>query len=155
MSLTEKPMEIKPTRRLAIAVVCTAVALVTCASALALRMEIGAPIAAAAAQSGSQTGGDATLKVSAAVMAGQKISSVNPIYPPEAKADKVQGPVVLSVKINKDGEPVDVHVKQGVRSDLDESAVTAVQQWRWKPFLLNGNPTDVKTTVTVNYSLAP
>ena len=166
MSLTEKPMEIKPARRLAIAVACAAVALATCASALALRMEIGTPIAAAAQSgsgsgsgngsgNGSQTGANATLKVSAAVMSGQKISSVNPIYPPEAKADKVQGPVVLSVIINKEGEPTNIRVKTSVRTDVDESAITAVRQWRWKPFLLNGNPTDVKTTVTVNYSLEP
>jgi TonB family protein len=152
MNLTEKYTEIKGARRLAITVACAAVAFLTCASALALRMEVAAPASASAKQS-SDT--DRTLKVSAAVMAGQKISGPNPIYPAQAKADKIQGPVVLSLKINKDGEPENVHVKQGVRSDLDESAITAVQQWRWKPFLLNGNPIDVKTTVTVNYSLEP
>lgn len=152
MNLTEKYTEIKGARRLSIAAACAAVAFLTCVSALALRMEVAAPASASATQS---SGTDRTLKVSSAVMAGQRISGPNPIYPPQAKADKVQGPVVLSLKINKDGEPINVHVKQGVRSDLDESAVTAVQQWRWKPFLLNGDPIDVKTTVTVTYSLEP
>ncbi|MEO9073045.1 MAG: energy transducer TonB [Edaphobacter sp.] len=87
-------------------------------------------------------------------MAGHKISGVNPVYPPQAKADKVQGAVVLAVTINEEGAPVDVRVKKGVRDDLNESALTAVRQWRWKPYLLNGNPTAVKMTVTVNYSFA-
>ena len=78
---------------------------------------------------------------------------MNPVYPPQAKADKVQGAVVLGLTINEEGEPVDVYVKTGVRDDLNESALTAVQTWRWKPYLLNGNPTAVETTVTVNYSL--
>jgi len=155
MNLTEKHVEIRGRRRLAITVACAAVAILTCASALALRMEVAGPASASAAQSSAQAGNDKTLRVSPEVMSGQKISGPNPIYPPQAKADKVQGPVILSLKINKDGEPVNIIVKKGVRADLDESAVTAVQQWRWKPFLLNGDPTDVKTTVTVNYSLAP
>jgi outer membrane biosynthesis protein TonB len=48
---------------------------------------------------------------------------------------------------------MNIQVKQSVRDDLDESAVTAVRQWRWKPFLLNGNPVAVDSTVTINYSL--
>ncbi|MGD0445018.1 MAG: M56 family metallopeptidase [Edaphobacter sp.] len=150
MNLTEKPVEIKGSRRLAITVACAAVALLTCASALALRIEVGATATASATQSG---GTPATLRVSAEVMSGQRISGPIPIYPPQAKADKVQGPVILSLTINKGGEPINIHVKKSVRADVDESAVTAVQQWRWKPFLLNGDPVDVKTTVTVNYSL--
>jgi TonB family protein len=62
---------------------------------------------------------------------------------------------VLGLRINKEGEPVKIFVKQSLRPDYDQSAIDAVQQWRWKPFLLNGNPTSVKTTITVNYSLAP
>jgi TonB family protein len=152
MNLTENPVEIRRGRRLAIITVCAAVALLTCASALALRMEVSAPASASAAQSVSAP---TTLKVSSEVMAGQKISGPSPIYPPQAKADKVEGPVILFLTINKDGVPQNIKVKKSVRADIDESAVTAVQQWRWKPFLLNGDPIDVKTTVTVNYSLAP
>jgi TonB family protein len=110
-------------------------------------MEVAAPASSAQAES------SARLKVKAGIMAGQKISGVNPIYPSQARADKVEGPVVLSLTINQEGEPVDVHVKKGVRDDLDQSALTAVRQWRWKPYLLNGNPTAVDTTVTVNYFL--
>jgi TonB family protein len=151
MNLTKKHVEIRGKRRFAITAVCVAVGLATCASALALRMEVAAPTSASAAHAESL----ARLKVRAGIMAGQKISGVNPVYPPQAKADKVEGAVVLSLTINQEGEPVDVHVKKGVRDDLDQSALTAVRQWRWKPYLLNGNPTAVDSTVTVNYSLEP
>jgi TonB family protein len=149
MNLTRKYVEIRGTRRFAIAAACVVVGLATCASALALRMEIAGSTSALADHAQSKT----TLKVNAAIMAGQKISGPNPIYPAQARADKVQGAVVLSVIINEEGEPTNIQVKQSVRDDLDESAVTAVRQWRWKPFLLNGNPVGVDTTVTVNYSL--
>jgi TonB family protein len=151
MNLTGKRSEIKGARRFAITAAMTVVALATCATALALRMEV-APRGSAPV---TQSDNDQALNVKASVMAGQKISGPNPIYPAQAKADKVQGAVILLLKINKDGEPIDIRVKKGVRADLDESAVTAVQQWRWKPYLLNGDPTEVKTTVTVNYSLEP
>jgi TonB family protein len=149
MNLTRRYVEIKGARRIAIAAVCVVVGLGTCVSALALRMEVtGSPSALA-----DHADSTATPKVSAAIMAGNKISGVNPIYPAQARADKVQGAVVLSLIINEEGVPTNIQVKQSVRDDLDESAVTAVQQWRWKPYLLNGNPIAVDTTVTVNYSI--
>lgn len=151
MNLTKTDTEIRGTRRFAIAAVCVVVALGTCASALALRMEVAGSPSALADHAQSKK----TLKVSGGVMAGQKISGVNPIYPAQARADKVQGAVVLLVIINEEGVPTNIQVKQSVRDDLDQSAVTAVSQWRWKPFLLNGNPTAVESTVTVNYSLEP
>jgi TonB family protein len=49
--------------------------------------------------------------------------------------------------------PQNIRIKQSLRADYDQSALDAVQNWRWKPFLLNGNPIKVKTTVTVNYTL--
>jgi TonB family protein len=149
MNLTRKHVEINRVRRLTIAVACAAVALATCASALALRMEV----AAAASTSPDQI--HPKPKVSGAVISGNKISGVNPIYPAQARADKVEGAVVLSITIDKDGVPTNIQVKKSVRADLDESAVTAVSQWRYKPYLLNGNPTEVDSTVTITYSLAP
>jgi TonB family protein len=149
MSLTRSYIEIRGVRRFAIAATCVAVASITCGTALALRMEVATPAASSAAQAESPS----PLRVKAEIMAGQRIGGMNPVYPPQAKADKIEGAVVLALTINENGEPVDVHVKKGVRDDLDESALTAVRQWRWKPFLLNGNPTAVKTTVTVNYSI--
>jgi protein TonB len=92
-------------------------------------------------------------RVSAGTIAKQAISRPVPVYPETAKADKVQGAVVLSVIINKEGVPTDIRVHKGLRKDVDESAVTAVRQWRWKPYVLNGEPVAVQSSVTVNYSL--
>lgn len=161
MNLTEKRSEIKGARRFAIVAGMAVVALATCASALALRMEIAAKGSAPVVQSDSAQSNSAqpdsghALNVNASIMAGQRISGPNPIYPAQAKADKVEGAVILFLRINKDGEPIDIRIKKSVRADLDESALTAVQQWRWKPYLLNGDPTEVKTTVTVTYHLQP
>ena len=148
MNLTRKYVEIRGTRRFGIAAACVVVGLVTCASALALRMEVAGSPSALADHAQNKT-----LKINAAIMAGQKISGPNPTYPAQARADKVEGAVVLLVIINEEGVPTNIQVKQSVRGDLDESAVTAVRQWRWKPYLLNGNPVAVESTVTVNYSL--
>jgi Gram-negative bacterial TonB protein C-terminal len=46
-------------------------------------------------------------------------------------------------------------VSKSLRSDYDESAVAAVKQWRWETYLLNGDPIEVETTITVQYSLKP
>jgi TonB family protein len=78
-----------------------------------------------------------------------------PVYPMEAKTkkDTLNGPVVLAVTVNEDGVPTNVHVKKSLRADYDESALTAVKEWRWNPYLLSGNAVAVDTTVTVNYFL--
>jgi protein TonB len=56
------------------------------------------------------------------------------------------------VLINKDGVPTNISVQKGPQ-DLQKSALDAVHQWRWQPYLLNGQPIDVETTITVVYSL--
>jgi TonB family protein len=146
MNLTKRSREVSGVRRLAMVAACVAIGATTCVSALALRMGVGT----------DQDKTPKTLSVNASVMEGNLIIKKNPVYPAEAKANKdtLNGPVMLSVLINKEGVPVKVFVKQSLRADYDQSAMDAVQQWRWKPYLLNGNPTAVKTTITVNYSLA-
>jgi TonB family protein len=149
MGLTKRYVELRGARRFAIAVACVVVGLITCASALALRMEVATPSFVAT----DKNEGPARPKVNAAIMAGNIASKVNPVYPAQARADKIQGAVVLSVTINEEGAPINIQLKKSVRADLDESAITAVEQWHWKPYLLNGNPVAVDTTVTINYSL--
>jgi TonB family protein len=150
MNLTKSYEEIRGARRFAVAAACVVVGVATCASALALRMETPAPMLASTEQ---QAASPARLKVKASILAGQLLTHKNPAYPAQARADGISGAVILSVTINKDGEPINVAVKTGVRDDLDEAAVTAVQQWRWKPYLLNGEPVEVDSTVTINYSI--
>jgi TonB family protein len=149
MNLTRKRVEIKGVRRLAIAATCAAVGVATCASALALRMDVATPPAVA------QNGGSKPVKVAPAIMAEQSIYKKNPVYPPTAKETKdiINGPVVLHVIIGKDGAIKQIQVKKSLRADYDHSALEAVKDWTYKPFLLNGNPVEVETTVTVNYSM--
>jgi TonB family protein len=148
MNLTNRSAEVRGVRRFAMVAACAVIGVATCVSALALRMGVTA--------GASQNQTPKALSVNASVMEGNIISRKNPAYPAEAKANKdtLDGPVVLSVLISKEGIPVKVFVKQSLRADYDQSAIDGVREWRWKPYLLNGNPTAVKTTITVNYTLA-
>ena len=148
MNLTKQETEVRGLRRVAIVAACTVIGAVTCVSALALRLEVSGQ----AEQDKTPT----TLSVSGDTMQGNLIYKKNPVYPPEARANKdtLNGPVVLLAVISKEGIPVKLLVKKSLRADYDQSAMDAVREWRWKPFLLNGDPISVKTTITVNYQLA-
>jgi TonB family protein len=86
-------------------------------------------------------------------MAGNKISGPVPKYPAEAKKEGIQGTVVLDAVIGKDGTVEELRVASGPK-ELQQSSLDAVRQWIYKPFLLNGDPVEVKTTINVVYSLA-
>ncbi len=94
-----------------------------------------------------------TVKIAPGVMAGNKIGGSNPVYPPAAKEKHIQGAVVLHAIIDKTGHVEAIQVVSSPDDQLSKSAVEAVQTWIYKPFLLNGDPTAVDTTVTVNFSL--
>ena len=81
------------------------------------------------------------------------IHKVTPVYPMDAKAAGIQGTVILKAAIDKDGKVRDLKVESGDDS-LAQWALTAVRQWVYKPTLLNGEPIEVETTITVNYTLA-
>ncbi|NYF78578.1 M56 family metallopeptidase [Granulicella arctica] len=151
MNLTEKRVEMHGARRLVMAAACVGLGVVTCGSAMALRMEVAAPVPMTAA---APAGGASAKKVPGEVMAGQNISKKTPEYPEEGKKDGISGAVVLDAVIGKDGTVQNLRVKKSLRSDFDTSAINAVREWTYKPYLLNGNPTEVETTITVHYSLA-
>jgi TonB family protein len=90
--------------------------------------------------------------VSPQIMQGQRISGSMPVYPPEAKKARIQGKVLLDAVIGKDGTVEKLNVVSGP-SALQSSALDAVKDWTYKPFLLNGEPVEVKTTISVIYSL--
>jgi TonB family protein len=112
----------------------------------------GLPPAAPPAPGASVSAGR-PLRVSGGVMAGQVVEQTPPVYPPDAKAKGVEGTVVLRARISKDGEVEDLQVVSGPE-ELRGSALDAVKQWKYKPFLLNGEPVEVDTTINVNYALA-
>jgi protein TonB len=84
-------------------------------------------------------------------MAGQNLTKVAPVYPAEARAAHVSGMVVLHAIIGRDGTIENLTVISGPEM-LRASALDAVRQWTYKPYLLNGEPTEVDTTITVNYN---
>lgn len=90
-------------------------------------------------------------RVSSGVIAGLAISQPHPIYPPIAKAAHVSGAVVLHAVISKGGTVENLQVVSGPEM-LRASALDAVRNWRYKPYLLNGEPTEVDTTITVNFN---
>jgi len=91
-------------------------------------------------------------RVSSGVVAGLAISQTKPVYPPIAKAAHVSGAVVLHALISKSGTIVNLTVVSGPEM-LRSSALEAVRSWRYKPYVLNGEPTEVDTTVTVNFNI--
>jgi TonB family protein len=153
MRLTEKRLEVQGARRLVLTALCVALGAGTMATAAELRVSVAVPVAApAAAQSGAVNGADAA-RVSGGVMAGNILSKVNPIYPQEAKDQKISGSVILHAIIRKDGAIAQLDAISGP-AELRQSALDAVKQWVYKPYLLNGQPVEVETTITVTYSLA-
>ena len=151
MNLTRLQTHIYGVRRSLRVALCAALALGACGSALALRLNLAAPGSnppAAAPVPASPA------KVSSGVMAGQLLTHVNPVYPASARAARIEGAVLLHAIIGKDGSIENLQVVSGPK-ELRASALDAVRQWVYKPYLLNGDPTDVETTITVNYSLQP
>ena len=148
MNLTQNQIELRGMRRLIIVAACAAFGIATCGSALALHMQVDA---AAAGSGASNTAG--ALSVKAGEMAGNKISGSTPKYPEEAKKARVQGTVVLNALIGNNGSIKNLEVASGPEQ-LQKSSLDAVRQWKYKPFLLNGEPVAVKTTINVVYTLA-
>jgi protein TonB len=75
-----------------------------------------------------------------------------PLYPPIAKAARVSGTVVLQATISKTGTIENLRVISGPQM-LQQSALDAVKSWRYRPYLLNGEPVEVETTVNVVFTL--
>ncbi|MBZ5631440.1 MAG: TonB family protein [Acidobacteriia bacterium] len=93
------------------------------------------------------------VRVSQGVSQGLLIHQVRPTYPPLARQARIQGSVVLQAVIAKDGTIQGLHVVSG-HPMLTTAAVDAVKQWRYKPYFLNGEPVEVETQITVNFTLA-
>lgn len=83
----------------------------------------------------------------------QKVHHVRPEYPPLMRQGRVQGKVILEAIIEKDGRVTDVRIVESPHPMLDESAIDAVQQWRYKPILIDGKPTPARVTITTTFGL--
>jgi len=93
------------------------------------------------------------VRVSQGVSQGLLIRRVQPNYPPLARQARIQGQVVLQAEISKDGTIQNLQLISG-HPMLAPAAIEAVKQWRYKPYLLNGEPVAVETQVVVNFTLS-
>ena len=89
--------------------------------------------------------------IAGGVMAGNTLTKVAPVFPPAAKEQRIQGFVKLHLLISKTGTVEKLMLMSGAPV-LQISAVDAVKRWTYQPYLLNGEPTEVDTTVQVSYS---
>jgi len=93
------------------------------------------------------------VRVSSGVSTGLLIRKITPTYPPLARQARIQGQVVLQAEISKEGTIQNLQLISG-HPMLAPAAIEAVKQWRYKPYLLNGEPVAVETQVVVNFSLS-
>jgi TonB family protein len=106
-----------------------------------------------AAMSPHPVGGNGQLAISGGVAQGLLVQKMPVMYPPVAKAARVQGTVVLQARIAKDGSVAELKVISG-HPMLLQAAIDSVKQWVYRPYLLAGNPVEVLTTVNVIFTLA-
>ncbi|HYG98298.1 MAG TPA: TonB family protein [Terriglobales bacterium] len=93
------------------------------------------------------------VRVSQGVSQGLLVHQVKPTYPPLARQARIQGSVVLQAVIAKNGAIENLHLVSG-HPMLAPAAIEAVKQWKYKPYFLNGEPVEVETQITVNFTLA-
>jgi periplasmic protein TonB len=86
------------------------------------------------------------------MLEGNLIRRVEPVYPPLARSARIQGRVVLAAVISKAGTIENLRTLSG-HPMLVPAAVDAVSQWRYRPYILNGEPVEVETQITVNFTL--
>jgi protein TonB len=92
------------------------------------------------------------VRVSQGVSTGLLVRKVNPTYPPLARQARIQGSVLLQAEISKMGDIQNLRLISG-HPMLAPAAIEAVKQWKYKPYLLNGEPVEVETQVQVNFTL--
>jgi len=93
------------------------------------------------------------VRVSSGVVSGLLVRRVNPTYPPLARQARIQGVVILQAQISKEGNIENLQLVSG-HPMLAPAAIDAVKQWKYRPYLLNGEPVEVETQVQVNFTLS-
>ncbi len=93
------------------------------------------------------------VSISAGIAGGLLVKRSAPVYPQIAKEARVSGSVVIQATISTTGAVENAHVVNGPTM-LRQAALDAVKTWRYRPYLLDGQPVEVETTVNVVFSLA-
>jgi len=92
------------------------------------------------------------LNISQGVSQGLLVKKVDPAYPPTAVRMQIEGPVQLLATVSKTGDISDLKILSG-NPQLTRAAADAVKRWKYKPYLLNGEPVEIQTQITVNFRL--
>jgi TonB family protein len=93
------------------------------------------------------------VRVGGLVQAGKLIEQKEPAYPESARVRGIEGAVLLEAVISMEGIPLNWKVLSSPDPDLSQAAIDAVRQWRYEPTLLNGEPIEVVTTISVRFRL--
>ena len=93
------------------------------------------------------------LRVGGDITPPKRVAYVEPVYPEQAKADKISGMVILEVVIGTDGKVLDEKLVRSAHATLDEAAAVAVRQWEYTPTYLNGEAVELAMSVNVTFAL--
>ena len=93
------------------------------------------------------------VRIGGQIIAPKIVKRVPPVYPPLATQGRISGIVILEAQVDVNGRVKTATVLRG-HPLFDEAAVAAVLQWRYRPLLLNGEPTEFILTVTVFFNLS-
>jgi TonB family protein len=97
--------------------------------------------------------GDGAYKAGNGVSKPELLHKVEPEYSEEARKAKFQGVVILAITVDPNGNAINPQVMKSLGLGLDEKAMEAVRQWKFKPGYKDGKPVPVKATVEVNFRL--
>jgi TonB family protein len=93
-----------------------------------------------------------TVHLSPEVARSLLITEITPAYPPLARQAHIQGMVVIDADISRDGNVENLKATSG-HPLLIPAAIDAVKKWKYKPYIVNGEPTAVNTQISVNFTL--
>jgi len=93
------------------------------------------------------------VRVSSGVEQGLLLTKVQPEYPADAREARIQGVVILQATIDNEGNIAQLELISG-HPMLAPAAIEAVKQWKYRPYLLNGDPVQVETQIQVNFTLS-
>jgi TonB family protein len=108
---------------------------------------------AASPQQTSEIRDDQLRRIGNGVTAPELVSRVGPKFSDEARAEKFSGTVIVGLVVDTNGVPQRVRVVRGIGHGLDEEALAAVRQYRFKPAMENGKPVPVRVNVEVNFRI--
>ncbi len=95
------------------------------------------------------------VRVASGVVQGLRLSNVAPVYPAQSKANHTTGSVILHARLGRDGRIHGLKIVSTPDADLAIASLSAVRQWTYKSFLLNGKPVEIETQITVNFNMSP